>query len=377
MKLAGLTNTQLLMILSSLPTIGSITFFKLYNNFKKNLHQIFSATKEELMEIGLVSEAIANKILNWEKFFDLGKTETKLAKIRGDFIGYCDNENYPKSLKNIHDPPIGLYSIGNGSLLNSRCIAIVGTRKPTLYGIKVATEFAINLANLGFCIVSGLAQGIDSSAHEGAIAAGGKTIAVLGCGIDIIYPSENRRLYKKIAEQGCIISEFPLEKRADKQTFPIRNRLISGLCDNVIIIETAKHGGSMITANIACEQGKNVFVIPGRIDQTSSEGCHELIRNGATLVTSVDDILEEINFPMQQALVFDDQKEEPKISDPVERQVLNFLKSCDNATIDDIMINSQLTLGPILKSIQLLEIKQLITKNFDGSFQANFMHMHK
>ncbi|MDR1458260.1 MAG: DNA-processing protein DprA [Puniceicoccales bacterium] len=372
MSVSGLTDTQLLMILGAIPALGSVTFFKLYNNFQKNLRSIFSATKDELMKVGLVSEVIANNILNWKLFFDINKTETKLASIRGDFIGYCDDENYPKSLKKIHDPPIGLYCIGNKSLLNSRCIAIIGTRKPTFYGIKIATEFAMNLANLGFCVVSGLARGIDTAAHDGALVAGGNTIAVLGCGIDVIYPFENSSLYKKIAKHGCLISEFQLERWADKQTFPIRNRLISGLCASVIIIETAKHGGSMITANVAWDQGKKVFVVPGRIDQLSSQGCHELIRNGATLVTSINDILEEINFPKQQNLYLDNPKKELEISDPVERQIFSFLKSYGNATIDDIITHTQLITVPVLKSLQALEIKQLVKRGLEGSFCANF-----
>ncbi|MDR0351268.1 MAG: DNA-processing protein DprA [Puniceicoccales bacterium] len=372
MSVNGLTDTQLMMILGAIPALGSITFFRLYNNFQKNLRSIFSATKAELMEIGHVSETIANNILKWELFFNIHKTETKLASIRGDFISHCDNENYPKSLKNIHDPPLGLYCIGNKSLLNSRCIAIVGTRRPTLYGIKIATEFAMNLASLGFCIISGMAKGIDTAAHEGALAAGGDTIAVLGCGIDVIYPYENSNLYKKIAGRGCLVSEFQLEKWADKQTFPIRNRLISGLCGSVIVIETAKHGGSIITANIAYDQGKNVFVVPGRIDQLSSEGCNELIRNGATLVTSVDDILEEINFPKQQKFSIDIPKEKIEIPDPVERQIFDFLKSYGNASIDDVVIHTQVITASVLKSLQTLEIKQLVKRSLDGSFCANF-----
>jgi DNA processing protein len=232
----------------------------------------------------------------------------------------------------------------------------------------------MSLSNLGFCIVSGLALGIDAVVHESVISAGGDTIAVLGCGIDIIYPSQNSDLYKKIAKQGCIISELQLERWADKQTFPIRNRLISGLCGSVIVIETTKHGGSMITANVACDQGRNVFVVPGRIDQSSSEGCHELIRNGATLVTSVDDILEEINFTKPLDFCFDDRnkKNDEEISDPVERQIFKFLKSYGNATIDDIIAYSQITIAPALKSLQVLEIKKLVNRNLDGSFCAKF-----
>ena len=199
-------------------------------------------------------------------------------------------DNYPEKLNHIYAKPQRLYVLGNEKLLNEKSIAIVGCREATWYGLKNAYKFAYDLAKEGVCIVSGFARGIDTYSHKGAIEAGGKTIAVLGCGLDTVYPPENVELYKQIIVRGgAIITEYPLGSKPDKDHFPVRNRIISGLSDGVLVVEAKKRSGTMITVGYALDQGKNVYAIPGNITSDNSYATNELIKEGAIPVTSVED----------------------------------------------------------------------------------------
>jgi len=202
---------------------------------------------------------------------------------------------YPELLKKIYDPPEQLYVRGDARILSSRCIAMVGTRKATNYGKESAKRLAYELSKNGFTIVSGLAEGIDTEAHKGALEAGGKTIAVFGCGIDQIFPSENRKLSEKIENSGALISEYGPGIPAAKWTFPRRNRIISGLSVGTVMVEGHWESGAMITAKLALEEGREVFAVPGNIEIDQTKGPHWLIKQGAKLVENIDDILEEFN----------------------------------------------------------------------------------
>lgn len=199
---------------------------------------------------------------------------------------------YPEKLRNIYAPPKTLYLLGNAELLNQESIAIIGCRDCTKYGAENAYKFGYELAISNVCVISGLARGIDSYAHQGAIKAKGKTIAVLGSGLDIIYPPENAKLYKEIImNNGAIITEYPLGSKPEKYHFPERNRIISGLSDGVLVVEAKKKSGTMITVDFALEQGREVYAIPGNISSDSSYGTNELIKEGAIPVTNVNDII--------------------------------------------------------------------------------------
>jgi len=207
-----------------------------------------------------------------------------------------DDQRYPALLKEIASPPLVLYVKGEAALLGKPALAVVGARAATSYGQKIAGEIATGLAHQGMTVVSGMALGIDGVAHRGALAAGGKTIAVLGCGVDVAYPAQHHELYDEIATQGALVSDYPLSTPPEGFRFPARNRIISGLCRGVVVIEAAKHSGSLITAELAMEQGREVFAVPGRVDSAKSEGCHRLIREGATLIHTVADIMAELNY---------------------------------------------------------------------------------
>ncbi len=202
------------------------------------------------------------------------------------------DDKYPENLKNIYGKPQILYVLGNEELLNSKAIAIVGCRNATDYGLKNAYKFGYELAKKGICIISGFARGIDTYSHKGAIAAKGKTIAVLGCGLDIIYPPENGELYKQIIKSGgAIITEYSLGSKPEKHHFPARNRIISGLSEGVLVVEAKKRSGTMITVEHALEQGKEVYAVPGSVFSDNSYGTNELIKEGAIPVTRVEDFI--------------------------------------------------------------------------------------
>ncbi len=363
----NLSLNQCLMILNALPNLGPCIYKSLSNHFN-DIRDIFSADKEFLQSIPGVGCVISDSILNHKKFFNLQEEEKKLQEFGARFIG-CELADFPKILKEIYDTPIGIYCLGD--LCNQiPKVAIVGSRNATAYGMVVARKLAFDLAEHGICVVSGLARGIDASAHDGALAAGGKTIAVLGNGIDVIYPPENSLLYHKIITLGGIISEFTLGRRADKQTFPYRNRLISGLCDALIIVESDLYGGSMITAHHALDQGRHVFVVPGRIDQRSSAGCLELIRKGASVIRSVDDLFEEIPYlnlkTTQTSIKLQDK---PKQSCPIGNAIYDTLTNnqpLDLGTLSNIL---NIPIQTVSSAVQLLEIHGCVERLYDGKFK--------
>ncbi|MGE9297190.1 MAG: DNA-processing protein DprA, partial [Puniceicoccales bacterium] len=259
-----LTRNQAMLVLNGLPRLGPVTLRRLLNAFRDDPHAILSASKSSLLRVERIGDETAEIVRNWEKHFDLAREEKRLAQSGASFVAVTDDD-YPKPLKKIYDPPLGIYMIGPLRPM-VKSIAIVGSRRTTVYGRGVAQRLAADLCRMGFCVVSGLARGIDTEAHRGALAAEGDTAAVLGCGADIVYPPENIDLYKQIGERGVVISELPFGTRASKTTFPMRNRLIAGMSAATIVVESGLSGGSMITAKFAADQNRPVFAVPGRID---------------------------------------------------------------------------------------------------------------
>jgi len=288
----SLTIEQARLILTHLPQIGPVLCQRLKEAAGGDLKKIFNFSYTDLISIQGIGPIAARSILNFQTHVHLHELETQLQQHQATFI-IPESEGFPPLLRHMPDTPIGLYQQGPW-VPHQRCISIVGSRKATLYGLSIAKKLATQLAEQGFTIVSGLARGIDAAAHEGALLAGGSTVAVLGNGLDIVYPPDNKALYQQIREKGALISEFAFGQPASRQTFPLRNRIIAGMSMATIVVESDIHAGSMITARLAGEYGRHLFAVPGRIDQVSSRGCHALIRDGATLLTCVEDCLEAL-----------------------------------------------------------------------------------
>lgn len=273
------------------PGIGCVIFHRLIEAFGTT-DGILGAKEDEVAKIeGVRPSHLA--ALRLAREID-PRPEMERVAAQGITLLAYDDPRYPRALRTIYDPPFLLYLRGELQPVDDLALAIVGTRYASRYGREQAERFADLLARAGFTIVSGLARGIDTSAHRGALGAGGRTLAVLGCGLGHFYPPENRDLGLEITERGAILSEFPMDVEPSRETFPRRNRIIAGLAQGVLVVEAPERSGALITARYALEMGREVFAIPGRIDQPESEGCHQLIREGATLVRRVDDILEEL-----------------------------------------------------------------------------------
>ena len=368
-----LTELQALLVLNALPNIGPITTNRLIETLGGDPRRIFAADSRTLQAVRGVGPVIADAILGWEHLFDLAREEDRLAKAGAEFVTARD-PHYPSALREIHDPPIGLYQKGSYRW-DRPGIAIVGSRRTTLYGQTVARQLAGDLARAGFSVVSGLARGIDTAAHEGALEAGGATAAVLGTGIDLVYPPENIDLYRRVEAGGAIISEFPFGRRADRQSFAMRNRIVSGLCAAVVVVESDVDGGSMITAKFAGEQGRIVFAVPGRIDQPTSAGCHQLIRDGAILCTGIDDILTELqSLPgLHPAARFGAgaaaAKPVPALTE-TEAKVHAVFAGGEILGLDALGEKTGLPYAELAPALMMLELKKLVAKRLDGTYEA-------
>jgi DNA processing protein len=367
-----LTEQQAFLVLNALPNIGPITTNRLLEELGGDPRAIFSVGARRLETVKGVGPVIAQTLAGWTEHFDLAREEKRLADTGAVFVTTRD-AGYPKLLREIHDPPIGLYRKGGYDFAHPG-VAIVGSRRATLYGQTVAKKLGAELAERGFCVVSGLARGIDTSAHEGALSVGGKTAAVLGTGIDLIYPPENLDLYRRIAETGAVLTEFPFGRRADRQSFAMRNRIVSGICEAVVVVESDVDGGAMITARFAGEHGKLIFAVPGRIDQPSSRGCHQLIRDGATLLTGVEDLLSELNYldgmrPSPVPAAAADSGTVGGLSEP-EQRVFECFRGGSILNIDTLVGLTQMPAHELGAMLMLLELKRLVVKRVDGAFEA-------
>lgn len=285
---------------SLIPNLGSKRKLELLKKYK-NPKTIYSIKEKELANIKGLGEKTIEKILDEKIKKNLENHIKYMIKNGMDIVSICDDE-YPQILKEIYDPPISLYTKGDKSILNKKAIAIVGCREVSEYGRSVAKYFSYHLARRGINIISGLAKGVDSYAHIGAICGEkedylhsntyGKTIAVVGNGLDIVYPKENERLARQIIQSGgVIVSEYPLGTKPEKMNFPARNRIISGMSKGILVVEAKEKSGTLITVDFALEQGRDVFVVPGNINSINSVGTNDLIKQGAKLVTTYKDII--------------------------------------------------------------------------------------
>ncbi len=357
--MAELSNEHCWVALNLIPGLGSVRLKKLMEHFDSP-RRILESSPGELMKVEGIGREYAGRIAGYKKIAD-AKKEFSLAAESGVKIITIDDEKYPERLKQIYDPPLVLYI--NGDILpeDESAVAIVGTRYPSFYGRMVAEELGRQLAVRGFTVVSGMARGIDSAAHKGAVSVKGRTIAVLGCGVDVAYPPENADLMKEIASCGAVMSEFPFKTKPDRGNFPRRNRIISGLSMGVVVVEAAKSSGSLITASFALEQGREVFAVPGKVDSPRSIGTHRLIKEGAKLVHDVEDILEELapgarqNPPGRGAGT----GARTVSLSPDEEKVYGLLSS-EPVHVDDLSRESAMSASSVLSILMVLEVKGLV-----------------
>ena len=325
---------------------------------------VFAAGNQTLRECGILS-ATGISMLSQTKYDLLQSDLELLASIDCHYIGFSDPQ-FPDLLNQIPLPPLGLFTRGNIELLNQPQIAIVGSRNASPGGKRSTEAFAEALTSLGFTITSGMAAGVDRHAHFGSLSSGNATIAVMGTGIDRIYPYSNRGLYKKISERGLVVSEFPPGAPPRRAHFPQRNRIISGLSLGTLVVEAGIRSGSLITARLAAEQGREVFAVPGSIHQPTSRGCHYLIRQGAKLVESVSDIIEEFGYSFNHDCMVPQIESGPENS-KTEHPVYNLIDYAP-ISIDEIIANSGLTAAQVSSILIDLELRGLIA-DVNGCYQ--------
>ena len=349
--------------LNETPGLGNATLCQLLAKFGSP-EKIFSASISQLREF--VDDEIAQKIQNGVDLEAIKPTLDWLQKDNAHLVTFADN-TYPQKLLEISNPPAVLYAIGNLHWLNHPTIAMVGSRSATPQGEKNAENFAESLCNQGLCVVSGMALGIDGASHRGAIKANGATIAVVGTGLDIVYPARHRDLAHKIAERGLIISEFPLGTPSKAQNFPRRNRLISGLSLGCLVVEANIDSGSLITARLSAEQGREVFAIPGSIHSPVTKGCHQLIKQGAKLVENVQDILEELKniLPSISPSGLMGNLE----STPSEPNAVLACMGFDPVNFESLRTLSGLTTEALSSMLMVLELESKITTLAGGQYQ--------
>ena len=338
--------------LKSVPLIGNVTFLRLISHFGSPERALAASARELSLVKGLSAAAAASLLSHDHHPF--ARAECDRLAASGARVVDILSESYPKLLLEIPDPPPYLYLAGE--LAGSEpAVAIVGSRRATQYGLCTATRLARDLAACGVTVVSGMARGIDTAAHWGALKGGGRSIAVLGCGIDLVYPPENGALSLAIAQQGALVSEFPLGSAPLAENFPRRNRIISALSRGVVVVEAGEKSGSLITARYALEQGREVFAVPGNVTCQGSRGANGLIKEGAKLVERVEDILEELSLPAPEGV-----PGPPAFSLTPKEAELYVLICRGPLQIDDIIVQSELSAGEVLATLLGLELKGAI-----------------
>ena len=364
----ALTQEEILhwLALRMVPGVGTLSTIRLLERFKTP-QAIFRASPSELEAAGL-TPAQARNVASGYSFDDAVDQQQKLLDLGAQLITIHD-ASYPQRLREIFDPPLLLFGIGRTELLSSAAIAVVGTRRPTPYGLAATERLSADLARAGLTVISGMARGIDTAAHKAALAEEGDTVAVLGCGVDVLYPAENRKLYEEIGRRGLLISEFPLGAPAYPQNFPIRNRIVSGVSLGVVIVEGAQHSGSAITAKLAMDQGREVFAVPGNITSKMSWGPNLLIKQGAKLVQEWTDVTNELPSAVRRDLVLKAQQKvllegiSPPDSAPETAQ--EPMKALARRLLNCLQVDVPQQLDKLLETFEGVSSSELIGALFD------------
>ena len=354
---------EALIALNMVEHVGPVRLRKLVDHFG-DAPSILRASRNQLQAVPGIGTEIADSIAGWETTVDLAGELKRIADF-GCHVLTADDAAYPPSLKEIYDPPVVLYVKGALTEKDHNAVALVGSRMVTPYGTETARKLAYQLGYVGVTVVSGGARGIDTAAHQGALQSKGRTIAVLGTGINLVFPSENKELFHRIAEdgQGALITQFPFNRKADKQSFPIRNRIVAGMTLGTVVVEANLNSGALITANFATDYGRQVFAVPGRVDSPRSKGCHELIKKGAKLCEGAEDILSEFEYLFPPS---------NKPASPAETGTLPALSLSENEIkilaavaqdethIDDVIRASGLPASAVSVGLLSLEMKRVV-----------------
>lgn len=357
-----MTNTEALIALNMVQHVGPVRVRQLLEYFT-DASAILAASRDKLMQVHGIGIDVAESIASWESSVDLGGELNRIKDFGCHVLTQAD-EAYPALLRQIYDPPLVLYVRGEITAGDKNAVALVGSRQTTHYGLEVARKLAYQLGYVGVTVVSGGARGIDTAVHQGSLTAKARTIAVLGTGINIIFPAENAELFERIAANGAVITQFPFNRSADKQSFPIRNRIVAGMTLGTVVVEANLTSGALITANFATEYGRQVFAVPGRIDSPRSKGCHELIKKGAKLCESAEDILSEFEY------LFPGTNRPPAPNEtgalPAltlsenEEKVMVCIAGKEETMIDDIIRKSGLPASAVSATLLGLEMKRVI-----------------
>ena len=358
-----MTDTEAHIALNMIPRLGPVRLRRLMDAFETP-QRILSATAAELQQVEGIGPEAARSIASWERTVDLAAELKRVSDFGATVIAQCAPD-YPARLREIHDPPIVLYVWGELAERDRHAVGVVGTRKPSHYATECAKKLSYQLAYAGLTVFSGLALGIDTAAHQGALAARGRTVAVIGSGLNQLYPARNKELAERIAAgNGAVVSEFPMDTPPDKQTFPMRNRIVAGCSFGLLVVEAGLNSGALITANQAADQGRAIYAIPGRIDNPVALGSNKLIQQGAKLVQSAQDILDDMG------MLF---SETPEISTPAppadltetERAVLSALEG-EETHVDTVTARTGLPTAKVSSTLLALEMRRLV-KQLPGS----------
>jgi DNA processing protein len=359
-------STEACIALNMRPTVGPVRLLKLLQVFERP-ERVLGAKRMQLREVAGIGNEVADQISSWEEIVDL---PAELCRIKdfGASVITQESAEYPRSLREIHAPPIVLYVWGEIQERDQHAIAVIGSRKTTHYGNESAKKLAYQIAYAGLTVISGLARGIDTAAHQGALAAKGRTLAVIGSGLLKLYPPENQALAEKISNgNGAILSEFSMEVEPDRQTFPMRNRVISGWSHGILVVEAGLNSGALITASQAIEQGRSVYAVPGQINVPSAMGSNRLIQQGAKLVTSAGDILDDLEVLLPEAKPSPGAavRPLPPLTDE-EKKVYEAINAAETP-IDQIAAKSDLPSGTVSSTLLRLELKRLV-KQLPGKY---------
>lgn len=354
-----MTRTEAYLALNLLPKIGPVRVRRLLGKFGSPERALL-ARSNEITQVDGFSDELAETVAHWEDHADLQKELGRIAELDLKIVTRED-EMYPPLLAQIHDPPIVLYVRGELTRRDHNAIGVVGSRGATAYGMAMTKKLSFQIAYAGYTVISGLARGIDTTAHEAALAAKGRTVGVLGCGIGQFYPPENKALGERMAQCGAVVSEYPVDRIADKQTFPYRNRIVAGWSCGLLVTEAPVRSGSLITAQQAVEQGRTVYAVPGNIDRPTSMGCNRLIQQGAKLVLDGADILDDLTtlFPTAP-LAPNIEQTRPAVPLTLDEEILFRSLGTEETHINDLIAHSGLTPATVSSTLMRLEMKRLI-----------------